>query len=445
MFRMVNKKKLVSSQPSQDAALAASFAIATEVDHEVPLNTIKEANQQLLDDAKNHIGVEKTGHGYFAEVHHTATYNLNATEAGINAHATRLDSYDRGSPDIGDDAGRLYNLKFCASPMETLKTALDKPEYAGQILVAPSEQLQEIEAHKERLYEQALANGDIDYAQRIENLQVSEGVGGGGITSAPLTYSDAKDQADLIRSGGTPDFANSYGVEDLGERSLEAAGISIAVSLLPEIKSALQGDKSISEVAKGFGNSLQTRGLKVGGEAFVKAGLSGALAGTEELDPTGAVLIVTLSYEIGKLALDLKNGAIDIAEFKRLSSRTIADKGSSILLTSGAVALLGPAGLITPIIVGQLVANAKLRDQVSAALEGAFVDAEKAIRKQIVILETSKQTLAYTQNTSDACQRTSDVANEGIAASSNSIEILEQKKFRQDEIRRRLLANKVRT
>jgi len=161
---MVNKKKLVSSQPSQDAALAASFAIATEVDHEVPLNTIKEANQQLLDDAKNHIGVEKTGHGYFAEVHHTATYNLNATEAGINAHATRLDSYDRGSPDIGDDAGRLYNLKFCASPMETLKAALDKPEYAGQILVAPSEQLQEIEAHKERLYEQALANGDIDYA-----------------------------------------------------------------------------------------------------------------------------------------------------------------------------------------------------------------------------------------------------------------------------------------
>lgn len=437
---MANEKNPSNSRLSDDVSISSSIATANEADHEVPLNPIKEENEHLLDEAKNHIGVEKTGHGYYAEVHHAATHNLNAAEAGSDSHATRFGSNWLGSPDIGDGSGGLYNLKYYSTASETLKAALDKPEYVGQTLVPPSDQFQEIQSLKDQLYAQAMVNGDTEYAHRLSSLQVSESVGGhDGIASDPLTYSDAHNDAELVRNGGTPDFADSYEFTDLGERSIEAAGISLAVNLLPEIKAALQGKKSISEVSKGLGNALRTRGLKVGGEAFVKSGLSGALAATDEFDPTGAVLIVTLSIEIGKHALALKNGAIDIDEFKRLSSRTIVDKGGSILLTSGAVALLGPVGLITPIIVGQLVANAKIRGQVSSALEGAFVEAETLIRRQLTILETSDQTLSYAKNTSNIGQRASDFAAEGIVASENIIDILEKKQAEQEAIMRRLL------
>jgi hypothetical protein len=449
---MANENKSGKSQIVDDVSIAASLGIANEAAHEIRLNPAKEANADVLEGAKNHIGVENTGHGYYAEVHHTATYNLNAAEAGFDIHATRFDSYERGSPDIGDDAGGLYNLKFCATPFKTLKAALDKPEYAGQILVAPSDQIQDIELIKERLYQQALANGDSEYAHRIESLQVSESVGvHDGVTSSPLTYNGSQNEAEFVRNGGTPEFADAYGLDDLGERSLEAAGISLAVSLLPEIQSAMQGKKSITEVARGFGSALQKRGLKVGGEAFIKAGFSGELAGqlgnvlesSEQLDSTGAVLVVTLSIEIGKHALALKNGEIDLAEFKQLSKKTIISKGGTILLTAGAVALLGPVGYLTPIIVGQLVANEKIRGQVISSLEGAFSEAEALIRNQIRINEKSNLTLSYVQNTNAAVNRTSSYAQENVAVAGNISERLKDELSKQEDIRQRLLINRL--
>lgn len=445
---MVNEKKIDNSVLSDDVSIASSMFIAIEADHEVPLIPIKEENADLLDGARNLIGVPKSGHGFYAEVHHTATRNLNGFEAGSDVHATRFGSNELGSPDIGLDSGEQYNLKYYKTASETLKAAINKAEYAGQILVPPSDQLDDIQSLRAQWYEQAVERGDTDLAQRLDTLHVSSSVEGhDDIAGDALSYSEAQDGAHLVRDGGSPDFADPYGWDDLGEHSADAAGLALAANLLPdmanEIKAAWHGKKSISDVSKDFGNALRTHGLKVGGQSFVKSGLSGALAATDEIDPTGAVLIVTLTFEIGKHALALNSGEIDIVEFKRLASRTIFDKGGSILLTSGAVALLGPAGLITPIIVGKLVANARVRGQVSSALNSVFSEAESLVRNQLEILAASKISLAYAQDTNTVCRSTSTHAEKGTVAGENTIEALEGKQVKLENIRQRLISNKL--
>ena len=229
---------------------------------------------------------------------------------------------------------------------------------------------------------------------------------------------------------------------ELGSDSMEAAGLSLAVNLFPELANgtaaALRGEKSITEVVSSIGNKLKTSGLKVGGDTFVKSGLSGVLANTDAFDPTGAVLVVTLAVDIAKHAFSLNSGEIGSDEFTKRVKETIVNKGSSILLTSAAISLVGPAGLITPLIVASLIKNAKIRQQVSSALDAAFSDAEELVRKQIEIIMAAEQAHKNAKETNSFGQQASDSADAGINATKRSIKALEDKLAKQIEMKKRM-------
>lgn len=267
-------------------------------------------------------------------------------------------------------------------------------------------------------------------------------LGGVGAAAGAAIEKAGEAIKDKIDSIIAPEPSYLSQLTELGSESMEAAGLSLAVNLLPELANgtaaALRGEKSITEVISSIGNKLKTSGLKVGGDTFAKSGLSGVLANTDAFDPTGAVLVVTLAVDIAKHAFALNKGEIGSDEFTKRAKETIVNKGSSILLTSAAIGLVGPAGLITPLIVASLIKNAKVREQVSSSLDAAFADAEELIRKQIEILKTSQQAYEYAQETNSSGQQASDSADAGINASKRSIKALEDKLAKQAEIKNRL-------
>ena len=293
----------------------------------------------------------------------------------------------------------------------------------------------------------SLASGGLGMAGGTTIIGATGGLAGGSIGHEIGKNLDAiKDQAEeaqaVINSTISPEPSYFSQLTELGSESMEAAGLSLAVNLLPELASgtaaALRGEMTIAEVANSIGTKLRTNGLKVGGDAFAKSGLSGVLASTDAFDPTGAVLVVTLAVDIAKYAFALNKGEINSDEFAKLAKETIVNKGSSILLTSAAIGLVGPAGLITPLIVASLIKNAKIREQVSSALDAAFANAEELIQKQIEIIRASQQTNSYAQETSSSGQQASDAADAGINASKSSIKALEDKLAKQNEIRNRI-------
>ena len=220
-------------------------------------------------------------------------------------------------------------------------------------------------------------------------------------------------------------------LNDVGSSSLTAASLSLAATVLPEmvngVLAAIEGKKTVSEVVESIGRKLRTHGLKVGTEAFVKAGLSGVLAATPAFDPTGAVLVVTLSIDIGRHALALKNGEIDLEEFKKRSQKSVVEKGGTILLTSGAMILVGPAGLIVPIIVSAMITNAKLRNQIAFAMESVFSDAEEMIARQIGAINKLNQTAEFAHEAQTSTEQASASAKENINTSRDTIDTLKNK------------------
>lgn len=424
----MNTKK--NGSAAEDSSIASSLFTADEAHREAPLASVKAENAEMLDEARPSIGSPQ-GHGFYAEAHHAGTYNVNAVRMGSDDSATRLGSTEYASPDIQLNSGETYNLKFYNSPDGTYSAGTDKIEYGGQTLVGPSDQMDEVK----ELHGQSIENDGSNYAEHFANMKISDRIDDGhGVTSDPLSYGDSKNGTESIRDGNSPDWANPWGADVLGERSLEAAGLALAVDLLPSIyngiAAAIRGKKSIAEVSSEWTGHLKERGLKVALPTAGKAAASGALAAIDGMDATGATLIVTLSYEIGKHAIDFTNGKIDKATFQKLAARVITDKGSSILLTAGALALLGPVGYLTPIIVGQLVANAAIKGQIVDTLKGAFEDSENIIRRQIRLLEQSNATLVVASNSinnnSNVIKYTSNqntLLNAAIANVANSIEM----------------------
>jgi len=240
--------------------------------------------------------------------------------------------------------------------------------------------------------------------------------------------SSVYEKIDAITSPFPSDLSN---LTHVGSSSLTAASLSLAATVLPEMVSgvlaAIEGKKTVLEVAESIGRKLKTHGLQVGTEAFVKSGLSGVLAATPAFDPTGAVLVVTLSIDIGRHALALRNGEIDLEEFKKRSQKSVVEKGGTILLTSGAMILVGPAGLIVPIIVSTLIANAKLRKQIASAMESVFLDAEEMIARQIGAINKLNQIAEFAHEAKTSTEQASASAKENINTFRDTIDTLKKK------------------
>ena len=107
-------KKIIEVSPTSDAS---AYAAAMQADEAAQLDrTFHIAGQEFIDADAEISGNLKGGAGYFAEVHHTASYNVAADVAGQTQMADRLDSHTYASVDIVTPDDRDFNPKYYATP-----------------------------------------------------------------------------------------------------------------------------------------------------------------------------------------------------------------------------------------------------------------------------------------------------------------------------------------
>ena len=171
---------------------------------------LKQANDTMLGALTTQSGAINQNvnlHGFAAEAHHTATFNMDAVSQGSDLRAVMLESTSKNSVDIviKDNNGtgsivRRYGAKYGKDQSST-ESYFGKGDYRGQRKLGPSEQ-----------------NG------HEVQLEVS------GVKSKPLTYEDSikiKEQAQIkqeIRHYKWDEFGKAEAARCIGKQTAANAG-----------------------------------------------------------------------------------------------------------------------------------------------------------------------------------------------------------------------------
>lgn len=371
--------------PSSDAAAFAAASqsmIAAEQDQAFQL-----AGQAFVDANAEITGNIKGGAGYFAEVHHTASFNIEADRLGQEVEADRLDSHAYGSVDIATPDGGAFNPKYYATAeggyqagMEL--TAEGAAKYAGQTIIVPPEQLAQVQAMHAADLQAAIQADDQPHIAALQSVQFSDHVvGANGVGSLPLSYSEAQQGAEAMRQGVLPVWTGepmSMPVEVL-EGALISGGLYAGVQLAPALfRLAVDvADGRLEKAAAAQQAKEVFRGLVSNnmGQALARGGSAAAVVGLDVLDPTGAAFVVNVLADTLQLAGAMQRGELAASDFSQRLKLAILDRGLFTGLTAGAVWVVGPLGLLVPIGL-RLWLNDK-------ALQGAALKAWQALYQNL--------------------------------------------------------------
>lgn len=325
------------------------------------------------------------GAGYFAEAHHTASLNIDANFKDIHVSADRLGSTAFGSPDIVLNQGDKFNPKFYDTAEGSYKAGADMvgegsdvaAKYAGQTIIVPSDQLEQVQAEYQRAIADAAAQGDVARVQALESIKFDDHIHHGGVESMPLSYADAQAGAEGIRHGDLPGYVgeDSTLLGTGGEGALLAASIALAATMGPQLvrdaADVLRGKLSQAEAAarmqRSFGDARTRSEL---GWATGRGGGAAAMTALDALDPIGAALLVNLVIDTIRLSQSLKKGDLDADEFGTQMVAKFKDRIAFTALTAGAVWVAGPLGLLVPVIVRRSIENAALQREAVNAWHG---------------------------------------------------------------------------
>ena len=87
-------------------------------------------------------------------------------------------------------------------------------------------------------------------------------------------------------------------------------------------------------------------------------------------DPTGAAFLANMVIDTIQLSASLKDGSLSPGEFGDAMLDKVKDRGAYTALTAGAFWLVGPVGLLVPIIVRRMVSDAALQREAINAWNG---------------------------------------------------------------------------
>lgn len=330
------------------------------------------------DDAHNVIANNASGGaGYFAEAHHTASLNIESNYLGLGTSADRVGSTAFGSPDIIVD-GVPYNPKFYQTAHGSYSAGAQMvgdgagitAKYAGQTIIVPADQL----AQAQHLHSQAIADaqavGDIPRMQALESIQYADRIDHGGAQSMPLSYADAQAGAHGIRDGVLPDYVgnDSTLLGSAGEGALLAASIALATSvgpqLLRDVADTVRGKLTRDQLTERLKKSLTDKqACTTAGWALSRGGAAAAMTAMDAIDPFGAALLANLLVDAVKLSQSVKSGAITPEEFGDKFLQEAKSRMGYTALTAGAFWVVGPLGLLVPIIVKRMVSDTQVQRQ----------------------------------------------------------------------------------
>lgn len=334
------------------------------------------------------------GAGFFAEAHHTASLNIDANDKDLSVSADRLGSTVFGSPDIVLNNGEQFNPKFYDTASGSYGAGAElvgngdgiAAKYAGQTILVPSDQLIDAQQLHAQAIQEAYDQGFAAKAHALESVRYDDHIHSGGVESQPLTYEGARAGAEGIRHGDYP----SYVGEDTGlfgtagESALLAATISLAATIGPQLfadaekilRGQLTSDEAVARLQRSLGNA-QTRSTL--GWAAARGAGAAALTFLEAADPTGAAFLANMVIDAIQLSARLKDGSLSPSEFGEAMLDKVKDRGAYTVLTAGAFWLVGPVGLLVPIIVRRMVSDAALQREAI----NAWTDVSGAMRAEL--------------------------------------------------------------
>lgn len=397
-----SRRRVATTQRRSDSTDASAFVGANHGQTAADAGQRYQAGGHAFDDARAVIVENKSGGaGFYAEAHHTASFNIHADAEGGGTAATRLGSTEWASADIELGSGEQYNPKFYATARESYQAGAEivdgQAKYAGQTIIVPADQLEDVERlHREQIH-QAQVAGDTERVKTLESLRFDDHIDANGAASAPLTYAEAQEGAEQMRAGELPEYAGEQldlG-EAVGEGALLAAGIALAVSAAPQLVELIRRGVTVGidretaarRVQEIYSSEEVRRAVT---QSLGRGGGAAALAVVDGIDPVGAAFLVNALVDVASLAVKLNRGEIGLEGFREELGRQLLRRGLYTGLTATAFWLVGPLGLLAPIILKHsLRRRAELAEAVSAWAETSrAMQREMAARmRQVVVLE----------------------------------------------------------
>ena len=368
------------------------------------------------------------GAGYFAEAHHTASLNIDAQRQELNTSAERLGSTAFGSPDIVVD-GVQFNPKFYASAQESYNAGAQLvgegdavvAKYANQTIIVPSDQLVDAQRLHAEAIAQAYASNDLPTAHALESIGYADHIARDGAQSLPLSYAEAQEGADSIRGGLLPGYVGSDSslLGNAGEGALLAASIALAASIGPQlmadVANAVRGNLSRKELASRLEKNLATNQARTtAGWAASRGVAAAAMTAVDAIDPFGAALLANLLVDTLQLSRSVESGAItpDRVGAEFLGKAKVRMGYTAV--TAGSFWLVGPLGLLVPIIVKRVVHDHELQRQTLHAWQGAGAALRAELESRLRSVELVQE-IGQHYRSADASAKASEAASTGIA------------------------------
>ena len=382
-----------NGDPSSDAGSYASAmhgeqAKASDQSHQAGAHTFEEAHDVI---ANNQSG----GAGYFAEAHHTASLNIDSAYKNAGLEATRLGSTEFGSPDIRLSDGSTYNPKFYSTAAESYRAGAELTDhgfakYSGQTILVPSDQLDQVKGLHSDAISQAYNHGDLAKAHALESIQFDDHIHHAGVESQPISYTDAQNGAETIRDGHMPEYVgdDSTLLGTGAEGALLAASIALATSICPQLvreaAEVINGRLTLSEAQERMKSKfLEAQTSITLGWAAARGGGAATATVLGALDPFGAALLVNLVVDTIQLSRSVQKGEVKSSDFGKELFSKVKDRASYTTLTAGAVWVIGPVGLLVPIIVRRVIKDQAYQLEAIKAWQGATKMMHKEFKSRV--------------------------------------------------------------
>lgn len=364
-----------------DNSTGISYFLADDV---IKDKNIREAEQSAWQDfSTNSSQINNNqfgGAGYFAETHHAASYNVNQANAAQDERAHLVNSREFGSVDINTDSGLAFNPKYFLTAEQSYTAGAELftnesgelvAKYAGQQIIVPSDQYEQILHIHQAHLEQAQASGQIDQYQALSQITFTDRmVDANGIESLPLSYAEAHAGKQALQSGETPVYAQQHsfidGMGDFANSSTMAVAFVSAIELGPILLKTLnqirQGDLAIGAAGPALMAHLKENqtlyNIQTGS---LKAVTAGGLSLVTEMHAGIAAFLVTFCWDVKEIYTSYQNGSINEKIFWNAIQQAAENRGLQSLLITAAVAIAGPIGLLAPILSQFLFQNLQQR------------------------------------------------------------------------------------
>lgn len=312
--------------------------------------------------------------GDIAEYWHADTFNINSAASGSINRATVLRSHEYGSVDITTNFGKEYGLKTYGTAKASANAQVGYGQYAGQVRIVPTDQLDEAIKYLERKIAKESINRPDVAANCREALSVlTDRIDdGNGVQSAALTVKQAEYLAKMAKEGkidektlellgiSTNKIINSdYILKQATKAGTTAAAISMVLRIAPEIYKAIVHLIKDGEIDKDDIKKIGLEAIHGTTEGFIRGTVSAAITIKCQAGIWGKSLMKLNPSIIGAatvLAMNAMKNSYKVAIGKMTKKDFGNELVREIFATTGAVAggIIGQS--IVPVI-GYLVGS----------------------------------------------------------------------------------------